>query len=470
MQQDRPGTTVDIRAGRPGVRDGVPFEPRSFEGREWRAALLVVVCLLVPIYASTASWDTLQSNDPRSAALAGWTLAATGSLAFDDRWEPEVTSWPAEGRDGRFYSNRFPGVIFLSSAAYVGPVAIGLVPADPVEHPYEVPIWPATLVAILVAAVAVLLTYRVFREVAVPRQAALLAGVTVAIGSPVWSVSADALWTHGATHALLMGALLTLLRGSTAGGMILCMAAVTFRPHLVVAVGVLAFLERSWPRRVAVGAGGVAGLGLVALYSLIVFGQPLPAAGYRVGHVLEVLPLSSPGSFTANVRDWLFDAHRGVVLFVPALLLAIPKGRAAWRSAPRWVRISAVAGLAYAVAQVGLMRASGGTFFFGHRTTIEALVLASPFLLLAVHRLWTEVRVARVGIASLIGFSIVTHGFGAWIGMPREAREDMREFQAETRPDRVASVDLSAPPGIDSRGDPSHPTAFHLAKELQNPR
>lgn len=429
----------------------------GFGRRERWVLIAVTVLVLAPVYAFTASWDIVQSNDPRSAALAGWTLAATGSLAFDERWEEEVTSWPVEGRDGRVYSNRFPGVIAVAAAAYVGPVALGLVPRDAVAHPYHVPVWPATLAAILIAALAAALTYRLFRVMEVPARVAIVAGLVVALGSPLWSISADALWTHGATHALLVGALLALLGGKTVLAALLAAAAVTFRPHLALPVMVLALGQRTWRARLIVAVGGAAGLILVAGYSYWIFGQPLPAAGYPADRLLSQPRLLSPERMGTNVVDWLFHRDRSVLIFVPALALALPRLPAAWRAAPRWVRTAALAGVAYAVAQLGLIRASGGWFFFGHRTTIEALVLASPLLLLSIDRLRADGSLARIAIGVVVGYSIALHAFGAWIGIPANVRERLTDFQEETAP------------GAEVQPIESGDSVSHLARDLQNP-
>lgn len=396
--------------------------------RRERAILLgLTILVLVPVYASTASWDLLQSNDPRSAAQAGWTLVATGDLAFDRRWEASPISWPAEGRDGRLYSNRFPGVIGLASAAYLFPVMTGLVPRGPLDHPHDVPIWPATLMAVLVAALAAALTYLLFRETDVPWGMAAVGAGIVALGSPLWSVSADALWTHGATHALLVGILLAVVKERALLAGVLAVATVTFRPHLVVPLLIVAMAQPTWRGRLSLSVGGGVGLGLVALYSWWLFGQPLPAAGYAVEHLLDGPPITSATGMAANVSDWLVNPDRSVLIFVPAVLLALPRIGAAWRSSPRWVRTAALGGVGYAVAQLGLIRASGGTFFFGHRTTVEALVLAAPLLLLSVHRLFLWGAAGRVAVTATLAFSVATHAFGAWIGMPRDAEESLRE-------------------------------------------
>jgi hypothetical protein len=401
--------------------------------REMVIVVTLAVLILGPIYAVTANWTTLQSNDSRSAALAGWQVATSGSLAMDPSWPADAISWGAEGRDGRVYSNRFPGIIAIAIVAYAGATATGFVTEDS-PHPYLVPLWPATTAAIAIVIAAVVLTYRVFRALEIPRWVAGAGTAFVALGTPVWSVSADALWTHGLTHLLLLGGLVSLQRGRlTTTGVWLALA-VTVRPHLLVVGVALALRQPSWRSAIRLLVPTAVGILVVAIYSFGVFGQVLPAAGYAVDALGENAPLRSPRTLLSNLLAWISDPLRGVAIYVPLAALALPGLPAAWREAPAWVRDAAVAGLAYAAVQLSLIRASGGTFFFGHRTTIEALVLAAPLLLLSIHRLSTRLPLARVAITLVVLLSIATHAFGALAHMPPGAREVLERYQAETGP------------------------------------
>jgi hypothetical protein len=404
---------------------------QAISRREMVVVTVLAFLVLGPIYALTANWTTLQSNDPRSAALAGWQVATTGSLAMDPSWPEDAISWGAEGRDGHLYSNRFPGIVAVSSLAYA--IVARAAPADESPaHPYLVPLWPATTAAIVIAIAAVVMTYRVFRVVDVPRWVAGSATAFVALGTPVWSVSADALWTHGLTHLLLMGGLVAMQRGRLLTTGLWLAVAATVRPHLVVVGVVLAARQPSWRRRVPLLVLPAVGILIVAAYSFAIFGQVLPAAGYSVEALGENAPIRSPRNLLANLTAWLTDPLRGVLIYVPLAALALPGVPAAWREAPAWVRDAAVAGLFYAFVQLSVIRASGGTFFFGHRTTIEALVLAAPLLLLSVHRLMTRLPLGRIAITVVALTSVATHAFGAVIHMPPGARSVLERYQQET--------------------------------------
>lgn len=418
-------------------------DPSTVSPAEWRRVILLALCLLLPLYLATANWGSLQSVDPRSAALAGWQVAKTGGLAFDSTWIPESLAWPAEGVEGRTYSNRFPGVIALSAAGYCAAELFGVLPDNPTKLAIDLPMWPATLMAVLVAVGAAVLSWRLFRETSVSPRFALAAAGLVALGSPLWSLSADALWTHGATHALLAGSLLSLARRRVALASGLAGLSILFRPHLVVAVLVMALLQDNWRSRLTLGLGAAAGIAAVAGYSLLVFGQPLPAAGYPIDKMVQWSPFQSVSKFAVNIWNWLFDPRRGVVVLVPTLLIAIPRLRSAWRGSPHWVRVGAIAGIGYALAQLGLIRASGGSWFFGHRTTIEALVLASPLLALSISEFTTRMRsFGRVALLVTVGFSLVAHTYGAIVDIPEGAKRALADEQEEMR--RTYSMEQAA--------------------------
>lgn len=396
---------------------------------------IAIALAVLPIYLLTASYSTLQSNDPRSAALAGWSVAASGSLAFDTRWPSDAASWGVEGEDGRTYSNRFPGVVGVAVLAYALADLSGAVETTPVAHPYDVPLWPATVVGAAIAAAAIAATYRVLRQLALGERTTLLATGVVAFASPVWSVSADALWTHGLTHLLLMLTVLAILERRTAAAAVAVALVITMRPHLALAVGVLAFIEEDRRRRTIIWVGAAAGLALVVGYSMTVFGQPLPAAGYDVEALADALPIASPLAMSENLIDWVMNPYRGLAVYVPLAMIAIPVIPIAMRTAPRWAKIAAAAGLVYGATQLSLIRASGGVFFFGHRTTIEMLALTVPLVVVGFSRASAQSVVIRRVLAVAIVASFAVHAYGAVTDMPNWAEAILIEHQAETGPE-----------------------------------
>jgi len=404
--------------------------------REPTTTAVMIAAVVLPVYLLTATYSTLQSNDPRSAALAGWTMVSTGSLAFDDRWPLDATSWGVQGEDGRTYSNRFPGIVAAAAIAYGLADLSGALDTSPVAHPYDVPLWPATVLATLIAAAAVAVTYLVLRRLELGERTALVATGVTALASPVWSLSADTLWTHGLTHLLLLSAVLAMLNGRVTIASITAGVAVTVRPHLALAIVVLAFIAVSRRERVAVWMGVAAGVALVAAYSQAVFGQPLPAAGYNVEELAEALPIASLSVLMRNLLNWIIDPLRGLAIYVPLVIVGLAIVPTAKAQAPRWAKVSALAGLTYAATQLSLIRASGGWFFYGHRATIEMLVLTLPLLVVGFHYASTESLLIRRILTMLIILSFSIHALGAFIGMPRPVAELLREYQMETGPSR----------------------------------
>ena len=405
----------------------------SAKGKPTTTALMIAAVVL-PIYLLTATYSTVQSNDPRSAALAGWSLVSSGSLAFDDRWPSDAASWGVEGADGRTYSNRFPGIVAAAVVAYGLADLSGALDTSAVAHPYEVPLWPATVLATLIAAAAVAVTYLVLRRLELGERTAVLATGVTALASPVWSLSADTLWTHGLTHLLLLSTVLALLNDRPVIGAVMAGLAVTVRPHLALAVAVLALIAVNRRGRAAIWLGIAVGVALVAVYSQTVFGQPLPAAGYNVEGLAEALPIASLAGLLRNLLDWIIDPLRGLAIYVPLAVAGLAVVPTANAHAPRWAKASAIAGLTYAATQLSLIRASGGWLFYGHRTTIEMLVLTLPFLVVGFHHASTESLLVRRVLTVLIILSLVIHAFGALIGMPRPIAQSLLEYQMETGP------------------------------------
>lgn len=339
-----------------------------------------------------------------------------GSLALNPGWPPDHISWAAEGRDGRLYSNRFPGVVAAATTAYLVPVATGVVPnSAAVSHPFELPVWPATAMAVAIASAAVFCTFVFLRGSGFSVRIAAISTAVVAFGSPVWSVSADALWTHGLTHLSIMCALIglrserPLLAGASFG-----VAALT-RPHLIVVPLVLACFRLERWQRVAGVIGGMVGLGFSALYSSILFGRVIPSGGYNVEQLTGGAPIRSLSGLATNIWDWISDPLHGIAIFVPLGLLAVVGVPLVWRRVDLLTRTAAAAGLGYAASQLGLIRASGGDIVFGHRTTIEMFVLCLPLIVVSLWELSRRSAIGRVVVGAAMAYSVAIHGYVAWI-------------------------------------------------------
>lgn len=335
------------------------------------AALFSVFAI---IYLATASygenhWDTY------SASVPAWKLGTSGILRVDEFFG--VTPWFVETQDG-VYSNRFPGVIFVATPAYwLGRIA-GLVSPD------QLTFVPAAMTAALLTAAAVAVLYTVFHAL-VPREVALLAAATMGLGTATWAVSSSALWTHGPAQLYLAMSMVGLSRAHFAGaGAAFALAAFT-RPQLSViacASGVYHSLrQRSLRPAAAVGVLTAVGLAGLLYYNHVIFDTWSINGGYPA-HATSNLGGMTMRKYLENWLLMLLSPVRGVLIFSPFLVPAILGVREAWRTAPGWVRSSALSGLVYLALQMRINEYHGGDTFFSYRLPLEALTMMAPLLLL----------------------------------------------------------------------------------------
>jgi hypothetical protein len=302
---------------------------------------------------------------------------------------------------GRDVTNRLPGTIFWATPFYA---VLGNG-----SHPT---IYPSALAAEVASAIAIGLAFTLCCRV-VSRHIALAAALLLAFATGTWTVSSDQLWTHGpAQVAVLLTVLLAsrrrwFLAGIPAG------FAVLVRPHLGVVgftIAVMAAVRTKSSRPLLLGIGGAAGGIVLLAYEHALWGrweifggydQPVAGSGHKVA------------AFFIGIPGDLVSPERGLLVMTPALLLLLPGLRAAWRTAPDWVRSAAIAGIGYLVLQLWGIRFGGGDGFYSYRTTLESLTLAVPLLALAWREWTAATRARRTAFAALAAASVVLHAFGA---------------------------------------------------------
>ena len=389
--------------------------------------MLILVALLV--YLLTATYDPFQANDNRAVNLSAWALGTQGTLELPPEWEGG-NRWIVEGRDGALYTNRFPGAILWASPFH----AVGemVVRRGAPDHPVFLNYAPGGVAAATVTALAVGMSFLVFRRLASRSLAAAATGV-LAFGTATWSISADSMWTHGLTQlTLLLGVLATADGRHVRAGLGFA-AAVLARPHTAVipaTVGIWSSARsRRWRPMIVIGLVSVLGLLSMSVYSFSLFGTWAPVAGYgATGPGLR----SAGDILTLLERIAFMVAHplRGVLVYTPFLLILLPFVRHGWRASPWWVRSAAVGGVLYLVVQVWGDSWAGGGGFFGSRLTIETLTLLGPLLL----RTW-QVSVSRSArlkgaCVGLVFAAVLTHALGATVMSvhPDSAQEWRREL------------------------------------------
>ena len=432
-------------------------EVPAWDRRLDRRAALVLLLLVLGVYLFTGQTTVSQNNDSRAAALAAWSLGTHGTVALPDGWDPESVSWHAEGADGRLYVNRFPGVILWGAPFYA---VSGLITGDrgtPV-HPHLIDYRPAAVAAATATALGVLVSFWLFRRLT-DRRTAVAAALVLAFATSVWSISGTALWTHGVTHLMLALGMVGVARERQAGAGLAYAFAVFTRPQTAIVPAVVGVWEGAHRRRlrpvVVLGVTSVLGLiGMVA-YSRTIFGTWMPISGYGSYGVTNIV---ETGPFEQGRRLVLafVDPRRGLLLYAPFLLLLVPGLRAAWRSAPPWVRSSAVAGVAYFLVQLRVNDFDGGTYFIAYRLPIEMLVLTAPLLVLSYDRF------VRRNMARITGFVVLVAVAAFWqvVGVVHYSSEDILwEFYVEEVHDVCADPEIDCDPAEimrPSRG--RHPT------------
>lgn len=375
---------------------------------------MLLVCI---VFLATASYTGAQVNDNRATNIAALRIVTDGSLALPPEWAEDIR-WVEEGADGRAYVDRFPGTIahgvpFHLVASWFG------VNEDP-SHPAFVNYAPGGVAAATIAAAFIAVLYLVFRQL-VDRPLAVAGALIAAFGTATWSVTADALWTHGPTSLWLTVGMLFLAKGQLARSGLGFAVAVLARPQTAVApavVGIWRGIKRRDLRPVLViGATSALGALGLSLYSKAIFGTWMPVAGYPAARATQVVTNSGSGdsslSFPVEVWHLLVNDERGVLLFTPFLVVLLLFLHRGWRVAPEWVKSSAIAGIVYMVVQLRANAWDGGSHFYGSRLTIEMLVLSAPLLILTVQEGVRQYSLRWLLLQVVVVVSIVVHGIGA---------------------------------------------------------
>ena len=368
-----------------------------------------VFLLLFIVYLATATYHGVQSPDPPSAAIPAWQLATHGNLTLD-AFEG-VMPWFVESGE-RIVSNRTPGVIFFGVPFFF---LFGAAEGPTVT--------PAAVAAATAAAGAMLLLHLALRRLVAP-STAMAAAFVAGLATSTWSVSADALWAHGPNQLWLTAAMLALaVERYWSTGVAFGLAVFT-RPHLAVVAAIAgiwtAVRRRSWRPLVFVGIPASVGLLALMYYNSLAFPAESPLGGGYGGRPLDNLVSRPWWHYGEDIAGMLVSPDRGLLVLSPFLLALLPGLRAAWRSAPGWVRTSAVGGLAYMLVQLrisyypgGVHVFSGGHNFFSYRLSIEFLTLAAPLLVLC-YREWTaRSRTRQRLFTALVLLSVAIQGFGA---------------------------------------------------------
>lgn len=379
----------------------------------WEAAVrspwilpLAVFVLALAVYAPTASRHVV-NTDVAANTLTAWHMAHTGKPWMDglDLHEAGKVPHYGVGAGGHMVTTRTPGQVWAAMPFYLGSSAsqahFSLVPGD--------------LAAAVMTALAMMLVFLALRR-HLPALGSLGATAVLGFATPMWSVNADALWTHPVTVLGIAGAAwaISTERWWLAGvwlGM-----GMTGRVHValiaaVVGVG-MAWSKRSPKPAVRIAIPTLASLGLLSLWSRYVFATWDPRGAYS-GHELGWTvpsPTNSSWGQIQNVAGFLASPDRGLVVWSPLLVLLLPAVVRGWRDAPHWSRWLAWGGVLYTVVQLGVQVFHGGDGFFGYRLGLELLVSITPVYAFTAHRVG---RVARLLAPYVVGLQFGVMALGS---------------------------------------------------------
>ncbi|MGE5048424.1 MAG: hypothetical protein ACM3PC_07665 [Deltaproteobacteria bacterium] len=369
---------------------------------------LSVALLLATVSLSTSvllDAGLVCSNDGAHFALVR-ALADDHSPVID-RFLPYTRHVDLSERQGHFYSDRPPGTALLALPFYAAAKAMGASS----EHQEAI----TALLAAVLGALAVALTYLVGRRLGLSRAPAALAALTLALCTPHRSYS-SALWSHAPSAFFAIWAVWLALgimaRPSLASArrplfvLALCAGFAVGVDYSAAVSGGIICLAAAWPvlargpglaeRAGALGplaAGLLAGVAPALAYSAVAFGSPFATPyRYHVGfEATRKLVTMYGGSFLDGFTGLLLRPQAGLLLFSPVLALgfwALPR---AWRALGTR---RAAATLLPAVAML-LLTSKHATWDGGAAHDARYLMLVMPMFCLPVGFFYSWARGGR---------------------------------------------------------------------------
>ena len=374
---------------------------------------LTLFALLFVVYH--ANFRSLYQVDCIPAPYTAWSLARHGSFALPqhDDLQRHVGGVIMQRDDGGWISKYPPGGSLIA-VPFVAPFAwtSSELPRPSVMRRL------GKLTAASCTAAAVVLFF--FTCLALAPRAAPIATLLLGLGTELWVIASQAMWSHGpATLWLCVALYLGLARSERAAwrpagvGLALGLAILS-RPSsglfALGQLGALLWLGR-WRDCALTAVGMLPGAALLLGYNLVQFGAPF-SGGY-----LENL-VGWSGSIREGLFGLLLAPSRGLLVYAPALLL-VPWGVAALvrdrERRPRETRVLLLGWLGAALASLlfyARWRYWWGGWCFGPRYLCETL----PILCLAFALGYERLR-SRAGIRlaqALVALSIATQVIGVF--------------------------------------------------------
>lgn len=367
--------------------------------------MVPAAALLLPLTLDLLGGRYLGSGDTAPAELLPIAILEHRTLAFDALVAAnEPPPYWLRQKNGKIVSN-YPILPGLLNVPVFAAARLAGVPL------YRWRFSLSLLTAAALASFSVLFFFLALRRVCRSENEALGFALLYAFGTEVWSVAGKGLFQHGPSLFFLTLALWLLLedrpRATALAGLALGLAAVSRPTNLLIAAP-LAFYVLRRRRR---GAFGFVALGAVpallhAAYAAVYWGNPFSLAQ-------QLPPSSFSGSPVSGLAGLLASPSRGLLVFSPMLIFAIPAGVAAFRRSGDLLDRCLVLGVLLTLAVYAYWRLWWGGHSFGYRLLIELL----PALVLLIARFWPEIArslAATALFAGLAGVSILIQLLGAY--------------------------------------------------------
>ena len=287
----------------------------------------------------------LSTNDTLPARLLPFSLLVDGSLYLDNWVEPYRQRSAHFGLP--YFVSESRGH-WMSSYPILTPLVITPLYVVPAwwlsQQPDTVPASTISLIAdtmeklsaSLIAALSAGVLYLALGKV-VSTPGSLLIALVYGMASSTWSVSSQALWTHGLTQLAFAFLLWALLRDPASWGygfwvgLALAFAAANRPPNVLMAVALLIYFALRQRHQLLAFCAPlvIVGLGVLA-YNLHFFGSVLGASpdAVRTSGALDIFLQGSAGKGIAGL---LLSPNKGLLVFMPWTIFALWGAVRLWR-------------------------------------------------------------------------------------------------------------------------------------------
>jgi hypothetical protein len=313
---------------------------------------------------------------------------------------------------GHYVSRYSPGAGVLAVPVYALPVLAGLKADSP-------RLWMAErLAAATLIALSAVFLFLALCERTSDRRSLLIA-ILYALGTGCFSMTSQILWEQTATQFLLGAMVLCVMRSERAptylwwSGAALAAVTLVRPPDLLLTAPIgLYLLVRHRLAFARVVAGGVPPVAFFLAYNCRNLGSL--AGSDRASSTFAAYVWAIP--YLDGIHGVLWSASRGLFVFSPFLLFALPGIVLAWRRGPWLLRAMSVGPVLLASLYAKYIFWDGG-WGYGPRYLLDVVAILCLFLPAVLDRIWTR-PVLRAVFLTLGLVSVGVNALGAYLYDP----------------------------------------------------